>query len=99
MTLPIAAALNELSRLWPFAVSNERPCGPTMLLRVRPRAPELALARFRKSELSATVSPGVELLRLAEPFCPTTRASPAAGLWDWHRHGTQPWWEAAEGTR
>ena len=28
-----------------------------------------------------------------------TTASPAAGLWDWLRHGTPPSWEAAEGTR
>ncbi len=28
-----------------------------------------------------------------------TAASPAAGLWDWLRHGTDPAWEAAEGTR
>jgi cellulose synthase/poly-beta-1,6-N-acetylglucosamine synthase-like glycosyltransferase len=28
-----------------------------------------------------------------------TTASPAAGLWDWLRHGTSPSWEAAEGTR
>jgi cellulose synthase/poly-beta-1,6-N-acetylglucosamine synthase-like glycosyltransferase len=28
-----------------------------------------------------------------------TAASPAAGLWDWLRHGTDPGWEAAEGTR
>jgi hypothetical protein len=28
-----------------------------------------------------------------------TAASPAAGLWDWLRHGTPAWWEAAEGTR
>jgi len=28
-----------------------------------------------------------------------TTASPAAGLWDWLRHGTDAWWEAAEGTR
>jgi len=28
-----------------------------------------------------------------------TTASPAAGLWDWLRHGTQAGWEAAEGTR
>jgi cellulose synthase/poly-beta-1,6-N-acetylglucosamine synthase-like glycosyltransferase len=28
-----------------------------------------------------------------------TTASPAAGLWDWLRHGTDPAWEAAEGTR
>ena len=25
--------------------------------------------------------------------------SPAAGLWDWLRHGTTPWWDPAEGTR
>ncbi len=28
-----------------------------------------------------------------------TTASPAAGLWDWLRHGTDAAWEAAEGTR
>jgi cellulose synthase/poly-beta-1,6-N-acetylglucosamine synthase-like glycosyltransferase len=28
-----------------------------------------------------------------------TAASPAAGLWDWLRHGTDAAWEAAEGTR
>jgi cellulose synthase/poly-beta-1,6-N-acetylglucosamine synthase-like glycosyltransferase len=28
-----------------------------------------------------------------------TTASPAAGLWDWLRHGTPASWEAAEGTR
>ena len=28
-----------------------------------------------------------------------TTASPAAGLWDWLRHGTVASWEAAEGTR
>jgi hypothetical protein len=28
-----------------------------------------------------------------------TTTSPAAGLWDWLRHGTSPSWEAAEGTR
>jgi hypothetical protein len=28
-----------------------------------------------------------------------TAASPAAGLWDWLRHGTEASWKAAEGTR
>ena len=28
-----------------------------------------------------------------------TTASPAAGLWDWLRHGTSASWEAAQGTR
>jgi hypothetical protein len=28
-----------------------------------------------------------------------TTASPAAGLWDWLRHGTPASWDAAEGTR
>ncbi len=28
-----------------------------------------------------------------------TTASPAAGLWDWLRHGTRASWDAAEGTR
>jgi cellulose synthase/poly-beta-1,6-N-acetylglucosamine synthase-like glycosyltransferase len=38
------------------------------------------------------------LLRIARYYLLTT-ASPAAGLWDWLRHGTDAWWEAAEGTR
>ncbi|MGA8364746.1 MAG: glycosyltransferase [Solirubrobacteraceae bacterium] len=37
-------------------------------------------------------------LLLARYYVLTT-ASPAAGLWDWLRHGTSPSWEAAEGTR
>jgi cellulose synthase/poly-beta-1,6-N-acetylglucosamine synthase-like glycosyltransferase len=37
-------------------------------------------------------------LLLARYYVLTT-ASPAAGLWDWLRHGTSPAWEAAEGTR
>jgi hypothetical protein len=37
-------------------------------------------------------------LLLARYYVLTT-ASPAAGLWDWLRHGTSAWWDAAEGTR
>jgi cellulose synthase/poly-beta-1,6-N-acetylglucosamine synthase-like glycosyltransferase len=37
-------------------------------------------------------------LLLARYYVVTT-ASPAAGLWDWLRHGTVASWEAAEGTR
>jgi cellulose synthase/poly-beta-1,6-N-acetylglucosamine synthase-like glycosyltransferase len=37
-------------------------------------------------------------LLLARYYVLTT-ASPAAGLWDWLRHGTSASWEAAEGTR
>jgi glycosyltransferase involved in cell wall biosynthesis len=37
-------------------------------------------------------------LRIARYYVLTV-ASPAAGLWDWLRHGTAPWWDAAEGTR
>jgi cellulose synthase/poly-beta-1,6-N-acetylglucosamine synthase-like glycosyltransferase len=37
-------------------------------------------------------------LLLARYYVLTT-ASPALGLWDWLRHGTQASWEAAEGTR
>jgi cellulose synthase/poly-beta-1,6-N-acetylglucosamine synthase-like glycosyltransferase len=36
--------------------------------------------------------------RLARYYALTT-AAPAAGLWDWLRHGTAAGWEAAEGTR
>ena len=37
-------------------------------------------------------------LLLARYYVLTT-VSPAAGLWDWLRHGTAAWWDAAEGTR
>jgi cellulose synthase/poly-beta-1,6-N-acetylglucosamine synthase-like glycosyltransferase len=37
-------------------------------------------------------------LRLARYYVLTT-AAPAAGLWDWLRHGTEAHWEAAPGTR
>lgn len=37
-------------------------------------------------------------LQIARYYVLTT-ASPAAGLWDWLRHGTEASWEAAEGTR
>jgi hypothetical protein len=40
----------------------------------------------------------VRPLLLARYYVLTT-ASPAAGLWDWLRHGTTATWEAAEGTR
>jgi glycosyltransferase involved in cell wall biosynthesis len=38
------------------------------------------------------------LLRLARYYVLTT-ASPAAGFYDWLRHGTTAWWDVAEGTR
>jgi glycosyltransferase involved in cell wall biosynthesis len=37
-------------------------------------------------------------LRLARYYVLTT-ASPAAGFYDWLRHGTTAWWDVAEGTR
>ena len=37
-------------------------------------------------------------LALARYYVLTT-ASPALGLWDWLRHGTEASWEVAEGTR
>jgi hypothetical protein len=40
----------------------------------------------------------VRPLLLARYYVLTT-ASPAAGLWDWLRHGTAASWDAAEGTR
>ena len=40
----------------------------------------------------------VRPLQLARYYVLTT-ASPAAGLYDWLRHGTTAWWDAAEGTR
>jgi hypothetical protein len=38
------------------------------------------------------------LLRLVRYYVLTT-ASPAAGFYDWLRHGTTAWWDVAEGTR
>jgi cellulose synthase/poly-beta-1,6-N-acetylglucosamine synthase-like glycosyltransferase len=40
----------------------------------------------------------MRVLLIARYYVLTT-ASPAAGLWDWLRHGTAASWEAAEGTR
>jgi glycosyltransferase involved in cell wall biosynthesis len=40
----------------------------------------------------------VRVLLIARYYVLTT-ASPAAGLWDWLRHGTEATWTAAEGTR
>ena len=45
----------------------------------------------------ASLAPAPPLL-IARYYVLTT-ASPAAGLWDWLRHGTSASWEAAEGTR
>ena len=41
---------------------------------------------------------GVRPLLIARYYVLST-ASPAAGLWDWLRHGTSASWEAAQGTR
>jgi glycosyltransferase involved in cell wall biosynthesis len=50
--------------------------------------------------LAAALAGAVPLrpLLIARYYVLTT-ASPAAGLWDWLRHGTEASWEAAEGTR
>jgi cellulose synthase/poly-beta-1,6-N-acetylglucosamine synthase-like glycosyltransferase len=45
----------------------------------------------------AGVAP-LRVLLIARYYVLTT-ASSAAGLWDWLRHGTPAWWEAAQGTR
>lgn len=51
--------------------------------------------------LAAAALGGVLRLRplLIARYYVLTTASPAAGLWDWMRHGTEAHWEAAEGTR
>ncbi len=51
--------------------------------------------------LAAAALAGVVRLRplLIARYYVLTTASPAAGLWDWLRHGTPAYWEAAEGTR
>jgi hypothetical protein len=57
-------------------------------------APQLAL-------LAAAALAGVVRARplLVARHYVLTVASPAAGLWDWLRHGTSPTWDMAEGTR
>jgi cellulose synthase/poly-beta-1,6-N-acetylglucosamine synthase-like glycosyltransferase len=51
--------------------------------------------------LAAAALAGVLPLRplLVARYYVLTTASPAAGLWDWLRHGTDATWDAAEGTR
>jgi cellulose synthase/poly-beta-1,6-N-acetylglucosamine synthase-like glycosyltransferase len=51
--------------------------------------------------LAAAALAGTMRLRplLVARYYVLTAASPAAGLWDWLRHGTDAAWETAEGTR
>jgi cellulose synthase/poly-beta-1,6-N-acetylglucosamine synthase-like glycosyltransferase len=51
--------------------------------------------------LAAAALAGAVPLRafLISRYYVLTAASPAAGLWDWLRHGTSASWQAAEGTR
>ena len=56
----------------------------------------LQLALLGAAALAGTVR--ARPLLIARYYVLTT-ASPAAGLWDWLRHGTDAHWEAAEGTR
>jgi cellulose synthase/poly-beta-1,6-N-acetylglucosamine synthase-like glycosyltransferase len=56
----------------------------------------LQLALLAAAALAGVL--GARPLLIARYYVLTT-ASPAAGLWDWLRHGTSASWEAAEGTR
>jgi cellulose synthase/poly-beta-1,6-N-acetylglucosamine synthase-like glycosyltransferase len=56
----------------------------------------LQLALLAAAALAGVL--GARPLLIARYYVLTT-ASPAAGLWDWLRHGTPASWEAAEGTR
>jgi cellulose synthase/poly-beta-1,6-N-acetylglucosamine synthase-like glycosyltransferase len=56
----------------------------------------LQLALLAAAGLAGVLS--IRPLLIARYYVLTT-ASPAAGLWDWLRHGTPASWEAAEGTR
>jgi cellulose synthase/poly-beta-1,6-N-acetylglucosamine synthase-like glycosyltransferase len=56
----------------------------------------LQLALLAAAALAGVLS--ARPLLIARYYVLTT-ASPAAGLWDWLRHGTSASWEAAEGTR
>jgi cellulose synthase/poly-beta-1,6-N-acetylglucosamine synthase-like glycosyltransferase len=61
----------------------------------------LATLALQLALLAAAALAGMLPLRalLIARYYVLTTASPAAGLWDWLRHGTQASWEAAEGTR
>lgn len=56
----------------------------------------LQLALLAAAALAAALP--VRALLIARYYV-LTAASPAAGLWDWLRHGTAASWQAAEGTR
>jgi cellulose synthase/poly-beta-1,6-N-acetylglucosamine synthase-like glycosyltransferase len=56
----------------------------------------LQLALLAAAALAGVL--GARPLLIARYYVLTT-ASPAAGLWDWLRHGTSASWDAAEGTR
>jgi hypothetical protein len=56
----------------------------------------LQLALLAAAALAAAMP--VRALLIARYYV-LTAASPAAGLWDWLRHGTAASWQAAEGTR
>jgi cellulose synthase/poly-beta-1,6-N-acetylglucosamine synthase-like glycosyltransferase len=56
----------------------------------------LQLALLAAAALASAMP--VRLLLIARYYV-LTAASPAAGLWDWLRHGTAASWDAAEGTR
>jgi cellulose synthase/poly-beta-1,6-N-acetylglucosamine synthase-like glycosyltransferase len=56
----------------------------------------LQLALLGAAALGAMLR--MRVLLIARYYVLTT-LSPALGLWDWLRHGTTPYWEAAEGTR
>jgi cellulose synthase/poly-beta-1,6-N-acetylglucosamine synthase-like glycosyltransferase len=61
----------------------------------------LATLALQLALLAAAALAGVLPLRplLIARYYVLTTASPAAGLWDWLRHGTSASWQAAEGTR
>ena len=58
-------------------------------------------ARLQLALLLAALLGGALRIRplLIARYYVLTTASPALGLWDWLRHGTDATWEAAEGTR
>ncbi len=88
--LPFLHALALAANVALVAVSG----GPARTLYIVTLALQLAL-------LVAAALAGAMRVRplLVARYYVLTAASPAAGLWDWLRHGTDAAWEAAEGTR
>jgi cellulose synthase/poly-beta-1,6-N-acetylglucosamine synthase-like glycosyltransferase len=86
-SLPFLHAVVLAANLWLVATGSGAVYWATLALQALLVLAALAAARVRWRPL------------LVARYYLLTVLSPAAGLWDWLRHGTDAWWDAAEGTR